>query len=101
MVFMASIEVEPLPGSQMGSGLLGGLVYCFVPADNKKAAERRLQSALEQDRYRLIRLEFLQDYKNLRWETPEDQNVYDRLAKRAALNNAVVYGPFYTWDTDE
>ena len=101
MVFVASIEVQPLPGSQMRSGLLGAVVNCFVPAENKRAAKRRLKAALDEDRYRLVRIELFDVYENLSWEKSEDQVAYDRLAKRASLNNDVVYGPFYAWSSDE
>lgn len=99
MIFIASIEVAPLPGSKMTSKRAGAAVYCMIPAESKGAARERLRAALEEDKYRLVRTEFLDDYKNFRWENIEDQADYDKMAKKAALNDAVVYGPFYTWKT--
>jgi len=80
-MFIASVEVKRLPGSKMG----------------KNTAKQRLRTALEEDSYRLIRIELLEDYESFRWENAQDQVQYDALAKRAALNDDVVYGPFYTW----
>jgi hypothetical protein len=99
MIFIASVELEPLPGSKMAGGRAGAMVYCLIPAESKRAAKQRLRAALEEDKYRLIRTELMDDYKHFRWESMEDQAEYDKLAKRAALNNDIVYGPFYTWKT--
>ena len=101
MTFIASIEIEPLPGSKMEGNRKGALVYCLIPAASRKVAKRRLQAALEEDKYRLLRTELLEDYANFRWENAKDQLEYDGLAKRAALNNDVVYGPFFSWERDE
>ncbi len=99
MIFIASVEVEPLPGSEMAAGRAGAMVYCMIPAESKSAAKRRLRAALAEDRYRLVRTELLDDYEHFRWQSMEDQLEYDKLAKRSALNDDVVYGPFYTWKT--
>ena len=101
MIFIASVEVEPLPGSQMGDRGIGALVYCLIPAESKIIAERRLKECLDEDKYRLVKLEFLKKYNGFAWENEEDQIEYDRLAKRAALNNELVYGTFYTWKQNE
>jgi hypothetical protein len=100
-MFIASVEIAPLAGSKMGSDRPGALVYCLIPTESKSDAKRRLRAALKEDKYRLIRTELLEDYKQFRWENAEDQAEYDGLAKRAALNMDVVYGPFYTWERDE
>lgn len=101
MIFIASVEVKPLPGSEMSKKSAGGLVYCFIPANSKTAASKRLQAALDEDKYELVQVELFDEYENFRWEEPEDQIEYDRLAKRAAVNDDVIYGPFYTWESDE
>jgi hypothetical protein len=100
-MFIASVEIAPLPGSEMPSGQQGALVYCLIPAESKTEAKRRLRTVLKEDKYRLIRTELLEDYQQFRWENAEDQTEYDRLAKKAALNDDVVYGPFYSWERDE
>jgi hypothetical protein len=97
VIFIASAEVKPLPGSQMKDRGVGASVYCFIPAESKSASEAILRSCLEQDKYCLIKLEFLKKYEDVRWENATDQLEYDRLAKRAALHNELVYGTFYTW----
>ncbi|HKP37907.1 MAG TPA: hypothetical protein VJT71_13700 [Pyrinomonadaceae bacterium] len=97
MTYIASVEIEPLPGSKMKGRSLGALVYCFIPASSKVVAKRRLHTVLEEDKYRLIRIELLENYEHFRWEKPDDQAEYDRLAKRAALTDDVIYGPFFTW----
>lgn len=97
MIFIVSAEVEPLPGSQMNDRGIGASVYCLIPAESKSAAEAKFRSCLEEDKYRLINLEFLKKYEDFRWENARDQDEYDRLAKRAALHNELVYGTFYAW----
>ena len=101
MIFIASVEVEPLNGSQMKTHGVGAFVYCLIPAKSKIVAQRKLKVALAEDKYRLINLEFLKKYDGFEWESEKDQIEYDRLAKRAALNDELVYGPFYTWKQNE
>lgn len=76
MIFIASAEVKPLPGSQMKDRGVGASVYCLIPAESESAGEAKLRSCLEQDKYRLIKLEFLKKYEmclNIR-----DLNIYIR-----------------------
>ena len=97
MIFIASAEVKPLPGSQMKDSAVGASVYCLIPAESKSAGEAKLRSCLEQDNFRLTKLEFLRKYDDFKWENVSNQVEYDLLAKRAALTNELVYGAFYTW----
>jgi hypothetical protein len=101
MIFIASVEVEPLTSSQMGDRGIGACVYCLIPAESKVLAGRKLKECLVEDKYRLVNLEFLEKYDGFAWENEEDQIEFDRLAKRAALNNELVYGTFYTWKQNE
>ncbi len=101
MVFIASVEIAPLTGSQMEGRGVGAVVYCLIPAESQTTAKRMLKIALAEDSYLLIKLEFLRQYEGFRWEESEDQIEYDRLAKRAALNNAIVYGTFHKWKQDK
>jgi hypothetical protein len=101
MIFIASVEVEPLIGSQMGNRGVGAFVYCLIPAESKVIAERKLRAALAEDKYRFINLEFLKKYDGFEWASEKEQIEYDRLAKRAALNDELIYGEFYTWKQNE
>jgi hypothetical protein len=73
--------MEPLPGSKMPDDQVGARVYVLVPEASKSVAKKRLLEVLNEDKYRLVRAEFLKEYKNLRWKNPEDEATYDRLAK--------------------
>jgi hypothetical protein len=97
MIFLASIQVEPLSGSKMQSDQIAALVYVAIPAASDGEARKKLQGALKEDRYRLVNTEFIAKYDSFQWESTEDQAEYDKLAKRAALQNEVLYGPFYAW----
>lgn len=101
MVFIASVEIAPLSGSQMEAQAVGAFVYCLIPAESQTIAKRMLKNAMAEDKYLLTKLEFLRQYEGFRWEKGEDQIEYDRLAKRAALNNEIVYGAFHTWKQDK
>jgi hypothetical protein len=101
MIFLTSVEVKPLPGSKMRKHGVGGMVYCFIPAKTKVEAKKRLRAALEEDRYSLIRIEFLEDYEKFTWEKPKEQKEYDTLAKKSAVEDEVIYGQFYTWKRDD
>jgi len=97
MIYLASVEVEPLSGCQMPAGQIAAFVYVLIPAGSKREATQKLRAALKEDRYGIIDLEFVAKYGSFSWEKEEDQIEYDRLAKRAALHNDVVYGTFYSW----
>lgn len=76
----------------------GAALYALIPANSKRDASRKLRVALEEDKYQLVNTEFLAPYDEFTWESDADRGEYDKLAKRAALENDVVYGPFYTWE---
>lgn len=101
MIYIASVEVSPLPGSKMSGHGIGGVVYCFIPGSSKTIAKKKLLRALEEDHYRLTKLEFLEDYDGFTWEDKKDQSKYGKLANEAFLAKKIVYGPFYTWKQDE
>ena len=99
MIFLASVEVEPLPGCEMNGQGIGAAVYCLIPAENEAAARVVLETALlSEDKYQITNVEYVSNYNELCWDDAKDQREYDKLAKRAALNNDVVYGTFYAWD---
>jgi|ERR1051326_266711 hypothetical protein len=98
MIYLASVEVAPVANSLIGGRGTGALVYCFIPSESKKNAKKKLIQALEEDQYKLVNIEFIEPYNGLTWEDERDKITYDRLAKRAALNNNLIYGPFYTWE---
>ena len=101
MIFLASIEVKPLLGAEMRPPQEGAALYALIPAKSKREASRKLRIALEDDKYQLIEMDWLARYDEFIWESDADRSEYDKLAKRAALENGVVYGPFFTWNTDE
>ena len=68
----------------------------MIPAKSKMEASRKLRAALEEDKYQLVKTDLLAKYTDFIWESDADRNEYDKLAKRAALENDVVFGPFYT-----
>lgn len=80
---------------------VGAEVYCFIPSESQTTARKMLKNALAEDKYKLVKLEFLNPYEGFKWEKLQDQIENDRLAKRAALNNTVVYGAFHSWEQDE
>ena len=51
--------------------------------------------------YQIVKIEFIENYTDYKWDDKKDQLQYDRLAKRAALNDDIVYGPFYTWQQED
>lgn len=101
MIYLASIEVKPVSGAEMEPRLKGAVLYALVPAQSKAEASRRLRTALEEDQYQLVKTDLLAKYNDFTWESDADRSEYDKLAKRAELENDVVYGPFYTWKGEE
>lgn len=101
MIFLASVEVKPLPKSQLNAHGVGALIYCLVPADSRGIARKKLGQALRDDMYQIVKIEFIENYTDYKWDDKKDQLQYDRLAKRAALNDDIVYGPFYTWQQED
>jgi hypothetical protein len=80
--FIASVEVETFSGSQMEGHGIGASGYCLIPAESKVLAERKLRDCLDEDKYLLIKLEFLKKYASFEWENEEDQIEYDQRAKK-------------------
>ena len=80
---------------------IGAALYALIPAASKREASRRLRIALQEDKYQLVKTDLLARYDEFSCDSDADRSEYDKLAKRAALENDVVYGSFYTWEADE
>lgn len=98
-VFVASIEVKALPGSEMAQRRAGtgGFVYCMIPASDEEQAKVRLGQTLDEDRYELVDLEFVRLAEEVTWKTDEEAEHFNGLEKEARVENDVVYSEFYTY----
>jgi len=102
-VYVASIEVRPLPGAEMYGLASGGFVHCLIWATSLTAANERLNERLREDRYQLLDCEFLELF------VPDPDQFVDQkshgemvsLASDCRRSRDVVYSDFHTYDTDE
>jgi len=107
-VYLFRIEVRGLRGSRMfkeikkTGAVNGAFVNCVVSAGTKSEAELKLNKALTEDKYQLVKVDKIEDFVSLRFDekNPED-NEYLQMAKDALKNNEVYYGEFCTWEKNK
>jgi hypothetical protein len=78
----------------------GALLTCFVKAEDALVAGINVKSALEEDRYTVLKIEeiVLEDsYDENEWE-PEIKEIIDEAKNDKAAE--VYYGPFYCYEED-
>jgi hypothetical protein len=100
-VYLVSVEVAPMAGSAMPEGAKGAFVYALVVSRGALPARKTVMQQLERDRYRLVKVEFARTYAEVEWPEANEKTEYDQLAKTAESTGQVVYGPFYTFDSDD
>ncbi len=100
-IYIVSAEVTAKQGSEMWGDAIGGFLFCVVPKEDAEEAAKFARIALEEDNYAVNKIEEVIKFKNMAWETNEVENEYKQLAIEAIRTKDVVYGPFYTWETED
>jgi hypothetical protein len=99
-VYVALVEVRPLPGCEMDPREINGaFVRCFVIENNEERATRRILASLMEDAFEIVDLEWLVDDISTEWDNPDDDTDHEFMAE-AENSGEVVYGIFHTWGHD-
>src|SRR5688572_16767076 len=98
IIYMADVEIKPLPDSEHYGQYLGACVYCFIPASTEEEAKQLLDARLKEDRYEVLSLDSLEPFSDVEFEKARDQLEAKGLAARAFKSNELVYGVFHCYD---
>ena len=102
ILYVVSAEILGMEQSQLKRETdgIGAYLNAFVPAGDALEAGMRVKTALEEDHYKVIRIEEIIEIKNIEFENNDETN-FDELKKEALETNKVVYGPFFIFDHDD
>ena len=97
-VFVALVELKPLAGCGLDPNeIAGAAVRCYVSESCRRAAIEKLESSFDENRFKLIELEWCVDESEVEWENPDDETAR-KLVDSARTTNEVVYGEFHVWE---
>jgi hypothetical protein len=80
----------------------GGFVYAFVKAVSRRSAIERIETALEEQGFTPVRVEFAKPYApGTKWDNPDHAIHYRRLYDLAQEDQEVVLDDFYLYESEE
>lgn len=100
-VYVAMVEVAPLPGCVVvAAPAVGGFARCYLGAASEERAMADIVQALEEERLRVVAVEWCVREDEVEWENPGDEEG-ERLIQEARGSGEVIIGRIDTWATDE
>lgn len=97
-IYELSVEVKPMAGSAMPPDMLGAFVFCYVPAENMEESIGILKSALSEDRYELLEIEYCAKIDLSTW-APENEQ-FPTAEQLGSLDfGELLYSPFYGYQS--
>lgn len=100
-VYVALVEVTPLPGCEIcSSEEKGGYARCYAFAADAEAAERAVTAKLEEERLQVVQVEWCEGLDDAEWEDPDDEDAAE-CAREAQESGEVVIGRLDTWTDDD
>ena len=100
-VYYTNVEVTFAEGTEHHGKLAGGFVYAFVRAHDVREALPPILEELEACGLEVLEVEFLAPYRDVPWESDEDQQLYDGLAAEAAASADVILDDIEAFETRE
>ena len=97
-IYEISVEIKPLPGSNMPNELLGAFVYCYVPADSLEESLNVMKGALNEDRYQLVDIEYCTRVDLENWQ-PNDLSFPTTQQLLELDHGEIYYSPFYGYQS--
>jgi hypothetical protein len=99
-VYVALIEVEPLPGcARCAADVEGGFARCYIPAVGAASAEKAARAKLAKERLHVVEVEWCVSYADAEWENPESEEAR-AYALEAKKTGEVVIGRLDVWGRD-
>lgn len=96
-VYVALIEVRPLPGCELDpTEVKGAIVRAYAAADSEVEAQARFVSALTEDLFAVVDVEWCVAQGEVEWERPDDEEG-NAATSEALTTGEVVYGRFDVW----
>jgi hypothetical protein len=99
-VYVALVEVTPLPGCEIcPEDTKGGYARCYAPGDDAEDAEQAVRRMLEEERLRVVDVEWCLGYDDTEWEDPESEEAAE-CVREAQESGEVILGRLDTWSED-
>jgi len=95
-LYWTSTEFAPSRGHP-AADFEGGFVYAFMLARDAREAITRLEAGLREEHLSILRVEFVEPYADMSWDTPEEKAEFDALGHDALSSGSVVFGDFYVY----
>jgi len=101
LVFVALIEVRPLPGCEIDPEEFNGVcVRCYIPAVDEAVARTLFMRTLNDSSFELMEEEFFVQENLIEWENPANDLAVESIAKAKATGE-VVFSDFNGWGHDD
>ena len=97
-IYWASVEYIYNTDHPDYSTFKGGFVYTFMIATDVRDALDKLLNELDMQNLNPIEIEYLSPYKDISWESEEENKKYEALAKEAKRTGNVVFDDFYAYE---
>lgn len=99
-LYWTSVEFDMVDPSSY-DGCVGGFVYLFFKAKDVIEAMLIIQKAIEEEDLRIIQVEFVTPYDEIPWDSQEDQQKYDALAREAEAGDEVVWDDIFAYESKD
>ncbi len=80
---------------------IGGFVYLFLKAEDVQDAMTKIQGTIAEEDLSVKHIEFISPYDQTKWDTKDDQVLYDGLAKEAGDSNEIVWDQISAYESDD
>lgn len=99
-IYVALIEVEPLPGCTLcAADVEGGFARCYVPATSAASAEKAARAKLAKEHLHVVAVEWCVSFADAEWENPDSEEA-KKCAREARKTREPVLGRLDVWGRD-
>ncbi len=99
-IYWTSVEFDILDPPAY-ENCIGGFVYLFFKAEGVLEAIPKIKNAIEEEGFKITRVEFVSEYDEVPWDTEEEQSKYDSLAKEASNSDGIIWDELYTYESKD
>jgi hypothetical protein len=99
-VYWTSIEFDIVNPADY-EDCIGGFVYLFLNVRDVQDAMPQIKKAIEEEDLRINHIEFVSPYDETKWDTQEDQILYDGLAKEAGNSDEIVWDQISAYESND
>lgn len=100
-VYVALVEVEPLPGCELvSSDVKGGYARCYAVERDAASAEQAVKKKLAEERLRVVQVEWCEGLGDVEWENPDSEEVGESVREARESGEAII-GRLDAWTDDD